>query len=1025
MLTRFTLKNFQLTVAVFIMAALLGINSFNNMPRSEDPPLTSAYFYIVAVYPGASPKDLEQLVVEPIEESLNELEDIKKLTSSMSDGLAVINIEFDAEVDGDRKYDEVNRQVNIIRSKLPSDLNNLEVGRWSTTNVNILQYALVSDNASYRQLNDIAEDLKKEIEKTSSIKKVEISAYPEQEIRIALDLQKMSQRNISVSSVMQAIQSNNVNIPGGAVDIGNNKFNIKTTGNFKSLPDIQNTVVHAGNGKVVYLKDIAAVEFDYPDQTHIGRYNGKNALFITANQKAGTNIFHVVETVNKDVQAFETRIPADMKLIKAFDQSVNVDSRLTRLYKDFGIAILLILITLLPLGARASIIVMIAIPSSLLIGVVMLYFMGFSLNQLSIVGLVISLGLLVDDSIVIVENIVRFMRNGYSRVEATIKATSQISWAVIGCTATMVIAFVPLMVLPGGPGNFIRSLPVAVVVTLVASLLVSFTLTPLIASRFLKEKEFEKENYFLRLLNKVNDGPYQKLLLLGLKYPKITLLISGISVAGSLMLLPVVGFSLFPKAEKPQFFINVETASGSNISHTDSVAHYVESVLSQKDEVLNYCTNVGKGNPMVYYNIMQANEKSNFAQLFVQLKEYNQKTTPLFLKQLGEELDSLPGTRIQIKEFQQGTAEEAPIEIAFFGTNLDTLKRLASLGEKVLKSTEGTTFVRNPLKSSVSDLIIRINKDKAGMLGVPVLEIEKTVRMVVAGMVIGSFTDDDGEDYNLLCTLNGNKKKTIEDLNKIYISSVTGAQIPLNHLASIEFQNSLNIIEHHQRERSITVRANVLPGYLTDNVTKDVLAKLDQVKLPEGYKYKPFGEIASREETFGNMNTAIIITFFVILLILILEFKTIKGSLIVASSIPLGIIGSIVLLYLTGYSFSFTAFVGMISLIGIEVKNSIILVDYTNQLREKGVSLDEAIQTAGKIRFIPIILTTLTAIGGLLPLAMEGSEMFSPLSLTIIGGLISSTIFTRVVTPVLYKLLMKHQGSAITSRPNVLMSNGE
>jgi multidrug efflux pump subunit AcrB len=1015
MLTRFTLKNFQLTVAVFIMAALLGINSFNNMPRSEDPPLTSAYFYIVAVYPGASPKDLEQLVVEPVEESLNELEDIKKLTSSMNDGLAVINIEFDADVDGDRKYDEVNRQINNIRNKLPSDLYSLEVGRWATTNVNILQYALVTDNASYRKLNDVAEDLKKEIEKTSSIKKVEISAYPEQEIRISFDLQKMAQRHISVNNVMQAIQSNNVNIPGGNIDVGNNKFNIKTTGNYKALPDIQTTVVHAGNGKVIYLKDIASVEFDYPDQAYIGRYNGKRALFITANQKAGTNIFHVVKSVNKNVSAFESKVPSDMKLIKAFDQSVNVDSRLTRLYKDFGIAILLILITLLPLGTRASIIVMIAIPSSLLIGLILLYFTGFSLNQLSIVGLVISLGLLVDDSIVVVENIVRFMRNGYSRMEATIKATSQISWAVIGCTATMVIAFVPLMVLPGGPGNFMRSLPAAVVLTLLASLLVSFTLTPLIASRFLKEKEFEKENYFLRLLNKINDGPYQKLLMLGLKYPKITMLISGVAIAGSLMLLPVVGFSLFPKAEKPQFFINVETAPGSNISRTDSVARYIESVLAEKKEVLNYCTNVGKGNPMVYYNIMQANEKPNLAQFFVQLKEYDQKTTPLFLKKLGEELDSLPGTRIQIKEFQQGTAEEAPIEIAFFGSNLDTLKRLASFGEQILKSTNGTTFVRNPLKSSVSDLLIRINKDKAGMLGVPVVEVEKTVRMAIAGLVVGDFTDEDGEDYKLLCTLNGNKKKAIEDLDKIYVSSVTGAQIPLNHLASVEFQHSLNLIEHHQRERSITVRANVLPGYLTDNVTKDVLAKLDKVKLPEGYRYEPFGEIASRQETFGNMNTAIIVTFFVILLILILEFKTVKGSLIVASSIPLGIIGSILLLFITGYSFSFTAFVGMISLIGIEVKNSIILVDYTNQLREKGTGLDEAIQTAGKIRFIPIILTTLTAIGGLLPLAIQGSEMFSPLALTIIGGLISSTIFTRVVTPVLYKLLMKNSGSAITT----------
>ena len=1007
MLTRFAIKNYQLTIAVFIMVAILGVNSFINMPRSEDPPLSAAFFYIVAVYPGASPKDLEQLIVEPVEESINELEDIKKLTSTMNDGLAVVNVEFNDGVDGDRKYDEVNRQVNSIRNKLPADLYSLEVGRWSTTNVNILQYALVSDKASFRELEDQAKKLKKEIEKTSSIKKVEIAAYPKQDIRISLDLQKMAQRKIAVNDVMQAIQSNNVNIPGGDLDMADFKFNIKTSGNYKSLSDIQNTIVHAGNGKVVYLRDIALVSFDYADQTHIGRFKGKRAIFVVANQKAGTNIFQVVESVNKNVDAFVSSIPASIKLEKAFDQSVNVDSRLSRLYEDFGIAILLILLTLLPLGTRASIIVMIAIPSSLMIGLVILYLTGYSLNQLSIVGLVISLGLLVDDSIVVVENIVRFMRNGYNRFDATIKATSQISWAVLGCTATMVVAFVPLMVLPGGPGTFIRSLPVAVVYTLIASLIVSFTLTPFIASRFLKEKEYEKENFFLRLLNKVNNGPYHKLLLLGLKYPKTTLLISAVAVAGSLMLLPVVGFSLFPKAEKPQFFINIETEPGNNLAYTDSVARYVETVLKRKDEVLNYCTNVGKGNPMVYYNLMQANEKTNYAQLFVQLKKYDQHKTPEFLKNLNDELDCIPGSRIEIKEFQNGTAEKAPIEIGFFGPNLDTLKSLASFGEALLKNTEGTTFVNNPLKSSVSDLVVRINKDKAGMLGVPVVEIEKTVRMAIAGLTIGKFTDQEGKDYDLLFTLKGNKKRVAGDLDKIYIGSLTGAQIPLKQLASIDFQNSLPVIEHYQKERSVTVRANVLTGYLTDNVTKVILAKLDQEKLPEGYRYQPFGEIASRQETFGNMNVAIIITFFVILLILIMEFKTVKGSLIVASSIPLGIIGSIILLFFTGYSFSFAAFVGMISLIGIEVKNSIILVDYTNQLREKGTSLDEAIQTAGKIRFIPIILTTLTAIGGLLPLALQGSELFSPLALTIIGGLISSTIFTRVVTPVLCKVLLK------------------
>jgi multidrug efflux pump subunit AcrB len=989
------------------MVALLGINSFINMPRSEDPPLNGAYFYVVAVYPGANPEDMEQLVVEPLEEAINELDDIVNFNSSINDGVAVVSVEFNFNVDDDKKYDEVLRQVNNIRSKLPSDLYSLNVYRWSTTNVNIIQYALISENAPYSELEEQAKRLKKAIEKTNSIKKVEISAFPEQKVSIEIALQKLAQKGIAINSVLSAIQSNNANIPGGYLEMGHRKFNIKTTGNYESLNDISNTIIHAGNGNIVYLKDLAKISFDYADESYIGRYKGERALFITASQKEGTNILQVVNKVDKNVGGFIATLPSAMKLEKAFDQSVNVDSRLNRLYEDFGLAILLILLTLLPLGTRASIIVMIAIPSSLLIGLVALYLTGYSLNQLSIVGLVISLGLLVDDSIVVVENIVRFMRKGYSRHDATIKATSQISWAVIGCTATMIVAFIPIIMLPGGPGEFISSLPVAVVFTLLASLLVSFTLTPFIASRFLKEKEFERENFFLRMLNKVNNGPYQQLLMLGLKYPKATIMISAIAVAGSLMLLPVVGFSLFPKAEKPQFFINIETASGSNLAYTDSIAFKVESILNEKEEVMNYCTNVGKGNPMVYYNITQENERANFAQLFVQLKEYDHKSTPAFLGRLGEELKCFPGARIEIKEFKNGTPEEAPIEIAFFGPSLDTLKRLALLGETLLKNTEGTTYIQNPMKSTSSDLKITINKDKAGMLGVPVHEIQKTIRMAMVGLAVGSITDNDGNDYSIVVTLAGNKRKAIEDLDKIYVSSLTGAQVPLKQLTNIEFRNSPTLIEHYERERSVTVRANVLPGYLTDKVTKLVLEKLKKIKVPADYRYEPLGEYASRQETFGNMNMAIMVTLFLILLILILEFKTVKGALIVASSIPLGIIGSIVLLLITGYSFSFTAFVGMISLIGIEVKNSIILVDYANQLREKGKDIDEAIQTAGQIRFIPIILTSLTAIGGLMPLAVQGSELFSPLAITIIGGLISSTIFTRVVTPVLYKLILK------------------
>jgi multidrug efflux pump subunit AcrB len=977
------------------------------MPRSEDPVFDAPQFYLIAVYPGTSPKDMEDLVVHPIEKRVNELDDIKKIVTTIDDGIAVIGVFYKFESNVDSKYQELVRETNALKKDLPQDLYSLDILKSSSSDVSIYQYALISENASYSQLRDQADILTKELEKNKSLKGVKAWGYPEQQINVELNIEKIAQYKIPVNQILNSLQSENVNIPAGAVDINTKKFNVKTSGKYKNADEVKNTIVSSSGTQIVYLKDIAAVTEDYEEQTHITRANGHRAVFVTAALKEGQNIIAVDESVNPVTENFKKHLPQNIAFLKVFDQHEGVAKRLDHFGRDFAIAILLVLITLLPLGFRASSVVMVSIPLSLAIGLFLLHLFGFNINQLSIVGFIVALGLLVDDSIVVVENIERFLRSGMSKRQAAIEATSQIGLAVMGCTAILIFAFLPLVFLPEGSGQFIRSLPMAVILTIIASLFVSLTIVPFLSSIILSSHENPEGNIFLRGLKKAIHVTYAVFLDRALKHPVITLLIALIVFGGSLSLIPVVGFSLFPKSEKPMFMVNIETPEGTNLYETDRIAHYVEGELSKHPQIRSYATNVGKGNPRIYYNVIQRNESENYSQIFVQLQDHiGPPEKEKFIDELRETFKYYPNAKIQVQDFEQGPPVEAPIAIRVFGENLDSLRVLASQVEDIFKATPGTIYVNNPLATQSTNLRVRINKEKAGMLGIPTVEANRTVRLAVAGLNTGTFENEKNNDENVHVTLPKTERvQSFDVFKRLYVNSVTGAAIPLNQIADVNFETSPNSIKHYDKNRYVVITAFVKSGFLTGNVNDAIVNKLKDFKFKDGYSYVVAGEVESKQESFGGLGTIILITIFGFIGVLILEFKSFKSTLIVLSVIPLGIIGAIFMLLLVGYPFSFVAVIGLIALVGIEVKNTILLVDFTNQLRQHGKDIETAIREAGEIRFVPIVLTSLTAIGGLLPLALESNPLYSPLAWVLIGGLVSSTLLSRLVTPVLYKLL--------------------
>ena len=1006
-ITDFAVKNYPFTLIVFLLISVIGAFTVINMPRAEDPELNAPIFPVTIIYPGTSPVDIEELVIKPMEKALYGLENIRRLKSIIGDGYAVIRVEFKYGVDVNEKYQELVRELASLKGKLPSDMDLPTVEKVSPSNVNVIQTALISETATWKQLKMEADKLAEALEKIPALKNIEIAGLPEEQIQISLDFERMARLGVPQQAVINNLQSELANIPSGSIDVGNRYFNVKSSGNFRDVEEIKNTLVYSANNRNVQLRDIANVSMTFAERDHITRLNGHRGIFVVAAQKSKENIAATQLAYQPILEKFKKNLPSNIDMVHHFDQAEVVQKRLSGLGFDFIWAILLVAFTLLPLGFRPAIIVMISIPLSLSIGIIILNYLGFSLNQLSIVGLVVALGLLVDDSIVVIENIERWMLNGFSRKDAVLKATSQIGTAVLGCTATLIIAFLPLIFLPEASGEFIRSLPISVIASVLASLLVSLTVIPFLGNILLKKTMAHSEgNWFMRVLKNGISKSYAPILETSLNNPLKTMGIILVVFFASLQIIPIIGFSLFPASEKPQFLIRITPPAQVNIKNTDTISRFVEKELTKISDVQYYATNVGMGNPQIYYNEIRSIKKPNFAEIFVQLDPTSSVERKMFLiDSLRNEWSPFHGAKVQINNFEQGPPVIAPVEVRLLGDNLDSLRALSFKIENLIKSVPGTIYVNNPVSNLQTDLRVKINKEKAALLGIPTISIDKTLRLALAGIPIGIMSDDDGEDYQILIKKKENVPLNLDVFKTLFVENVRGKAIPLTQFAHLELESSPLSINHLDKTRMVSISAFVNKGYLNDEVIKMVMDKLDQFAMPSGYTFQMGGEYETRQESFSGFTIIIILTIFLFIGILLLEFKTFKSTIIVLSVIPLGMVGALSALWLTGNSLSFVAVVGLIALAGIEIKNTILLVDFTNQLREEGKPLDIAIREAGEIRFLPIILTSLTAIGGLIPIALSTNPLISPLAIVIIGGLISSTLLSRIFTPVIYKLI--------------------
>ncbi|MEL7160288.1 MAG: efflux RND transporter permease subunit, partial [Bacteroidota bacterium] len=702
-------------------------------------------------------------------------------------------------------------------------------------------------------------------------------------------------------------------------------------------------------------------------------------------------------------------LPPTVRLQTAFEQAPAVQARISDFFGNLLQGVILVgVIILLFLGFRASVIVMIVIPLCILISLALLNANGFAIQQISIAALVIALGLLVDNGIVVIENINAFLRRGLSPREAAAKGTGEVGWAIVSSTVTTLLAFFPLTQLGGGPGEFLKSLPVTVMLTLGISLLLALTFSPLVAAKLLRYRPERKAPLPQRALENFVQKVYRPVLDWSLRRGLVVIIVAVAMLAGAVSLFPSVGVSFFPTADKPLLLIDVETPPGSDLDATDAAVAFVESVVDTLDYVKDYTANVGHGNPFIYYNRLPKNYNRNVGQVLVNFEHWDPVRFYATLRDLRGILGAYAGAEIVFQELKNGAPVKAPLEFRISGPDDAVVADLVAQAANIMERTPGVINLKNELQDRKTDLRVNLNRDKAGLIGLSVLDFDQILLASLSGLTFDQVSLADGKEYPLNVRIPfSDDAPGIEDFNRVYFTTATGAQVPLQQVADLSFVSSPASISHYGLERIASLTADVTNADETVPITQSIIDELNGLDWPPGYGFNVGGEYEDQQSTFGTLGIILVLAMLGIFAVLVLQFKSLLQPLIVFSAIPLAVTGSFVALWLTGWSFSFFAFVGFISLIGIVVNNSIIMVDYMNQLRDEGMALGEAIRRGSERRFVPIVLTTLTTILGLLPLTAQATSLWSPLGWTIIGGMISSTLLTLLVVPVLYGWLTR------------------
>ncbi|AZS15571.1 efflux RND transporter permease subunit [Paenibacillus lutimineralis] len=1014
----YLVKKRKITLLFFIMAMIVGAFSFAGLPQQEMPDIVIKYATITTIYPGASAQKIEQTVTKIVEQKVKEIQGIKEIVSTSSEGYSSIVIKAKDEANTKDVWDKLRKNVQDVRGELPEGAQTPVVNDDLASSF-IGSYAVTAESKEdLYKLNELIMDWRDQLRAIPGVAKVDLKGIPKQEIHVSIDSSKLQQYQISWEQVLMAVEGEKERVPTGGINF--NKRSYQLIVEDVDHLDILNKllVTRSQAGAPVYLKDIAMIEFTHAKSEYFPYYNGKPVVTIGIGAETGSDVPTMNKLVNEKLEQLKKSLPSHAKFITLFAQKDRVDEIFTSLTKETLIAIAaVIVICMLGMSLLTASFVALAIPISIAIGLIFLPALNVTLNEISVIGLIIVLGILVDDAVVVNDNIERRLTDlGEDPRTAAVQGTKEVAISILTATLATISAFAPLIFLKGDIGAFIKPIPIVISLTMLASMVMSLTIIPIFREWYENRRQHRATSTRskpgllsnqIEALGRIYSG---KLMSRVIKRPLIIGLSGLLIGTAAYFLVLFVPVELFPESERPEFTISVRTPTGTSLQETDRMVSQVAVWVGKQKEVDVFSYSAGGDAPQLFYDIDE-DSTGHFSpttgHLMVRLKKEGTDLGTTIREWDEKFKKEYPGASITVKTPSLGIAVGKPVSIRIAGENMEQLQKLAQQVKGMIVNTSGTHNVKDDMGIEQYGLELDINKQAMNQYMVSYANLTRTLLLASDGITTSQYNT--GKN---LISIRLFVEKGVQDPNELFhhlnVTNAAGQQIPLSQLAELKPAFSVQQIKHYNLARTITVDADV-KGRTATEVMEEITGKLNGISFPEGYSWAIGGETSEQDKIFTELGGLAVIVVFLILMLITMQFYSISIPIIIMTTVYLAAAGGIIGIFITGVPMGFMSVMGIIALAGIVVRNGIVLIEFIEDARHEGIELEEAVIHATAARFRPILLTSLTAIVGMIPIALIGDILFRPMANTIIFGLIFSTILTLFVVPSLYLVTARYK----------------
>lgn len=1018
-LAEISIKRPSIVIVVLALMLIGGLFSYTRLNYELIPKFEVKVVTIATIYPGAAPSEVENTVTRKVEDAIASLEGIKKIQSKSYESLSVVMIQFTDDVDVDYALNDAQRKINAIRSDLPEDAEEPSLSKFSLSDLPIITMGITA-NLTEAELYDLVDQrIQPELSRISGVAQVNIIGGQEREIRVNLDREKLEGYGLTVPQVQQMIAASNLDFPTGNLQSRQTSTIIRLSGKLATVDELRHLVISSVNGQVIRLSDIGEVEDTQKKTEKLARIDQQNTLLLQVQKQTDANAVEVSRLVKEKIVQIQNQYKAqNVQLTVANDTSEFTLEAADHVLKDLMIAIALVAFVMLFFlhSLRNALIVMVAIPASLIATFIGMLLFGYSLNLMSLLGLSLVVGILVDDAIVVIENIHRHMEMGKNKVRAAYDGASEIGFTVVAITMVIVVVFLPIALSTGMVSNIIKQFCVTVVIATLLSLIVSFSVVPWLFSRFGKLEHISRNNIFGKIIYKFEDGlkwftlKMENILKWSLHHKIATFAVVTVLFISSLALpaLGYIGSDFFPGNDRSQFLLQLEMPKDASIEETNFMTRRAEQYLAKRPEVVRQITMVGQSS--TGFGASQSTAyKSEISVFLTDKTERNNEPTKVYGAKLKRELEKiLIGPKISVIPIGFMGAEEAPLQMTITGPTTKDAMEYAETAMKILQSIDGSTEVKTTVEEGNPEVEVSIDRDKMSMLGLNIATVGQTMRTAFAGNTDNKFRTGSTE-YDINIIMDEGNRSTIDDIRNLSFINPMGQKVFLSQFADVSYGSGPTLLERYDRAPSVTVQSQVV-GKTTGTLASEWEEKLSAVQKPSGVEWRWGGNMENQSEGFGTLGYALLAAIMLVYMIMVVLYDDFVKPFIVLFSIPLSFIGALWALALTNESLNIFTILGIIMLIGLVAKNAILLVDFVNHRMEAGEDIETALVQANHARLRPILMTTIAMVFGMIPIATAtggAAETNKGLAIVIIGGLLSSLFLTLVIVPVVYYIIVK------------------